>query len=116
MAIKVNHIEIPVLDLVKAKEFFETIFAWKVDLESFENYGLVGIKNSISIGLYLVKRIPEHGINIVFEVDDINQKLDEIKNMGGEITREKYEIAPEVGFAAQFKDCFGNELGLFARS
>ena len=116
MVISVNHVEIPVLDLEKAKKFYQTIFEWKVDLESFDNYGLVEIQNSASIGFYLVEKIPEHGINIVFEVKDIDKKLEEIKNAGGKIIREKYEIAPEIGFSAQFKDYFGNELGLYAKS
>lgn len=116
MVITVNHVEIPVLDLKRAKEFFQTIFEWNVDLESFDNYGLVEIKNSTSIGFYLVEKIPDHGINVVFEVEDIEKKLMEIKNTGGEIIREKYEIAPEIGFSAQFKDCFGNELGLYSKA
>ncbi|MHA2272207.1 MAG: VOC family protein [Candidatus Hodarchaeales archaeon] len=116
MVAKVNHVEIPVLDLEKAKAFFSTIFGWQVDLESFEGYGLVDIPDSVSIGLYKVEKIPDHGINVVFEVEDINQKLKEIEAQGGETLREKQEIAPDVGYSAQFKDCFGNELGLFARS
>ena len=116
MEITVNHVEIPVLDLKKAKEFYKTIFEWNIDLESIDNYGICEIKNSASIGFYLVDKIPEHGINVVFEVEDIEKKLREIEKAGGEITREKYEIAPEIGFSAQFKDCFGNELGLYSRS
>ncbi len=116
MLAKVNHVEIPVLDLQEAKAFFAAIFGWQVDLESFKNYGFVAIPDSISIGLYLVEKIPDHGINVVFEVEDINQKLTEIKAQGGEIIREKQEIAPDIGYSAQFKDCFGNELGLFAKS
>ncbi|MFQ5981524.1 MAG: VOC family protein [Candidatus Heimdallarchaeota archaeon] len=116
MVAQVNHVEIPVLDLEKAKEFFAAIFGWQADLESFPNYGIVEIPNSASIGLYKVEQIPEHGINVVFEVADINQKLAEIKKLGGEIIREKQEIAPGIGFSAQFKDCFGNEMGLFATS
>ncbi|MFX1505894.1 MAG: VOC family protein [Promethearchaeota archaeon] len=116
MVTTVNHVEIPVLDLKKAKEFYQTLFEWNVDLESFNNYGIVEIKNSASIGFYLVEKIPDHGINVVFEVENIEKKLKEIESAGGEIVREKYEIAPGVGFSAQFKDCFGNELGLYSRS
>ncbi|MHA1975852.1 MAG: VOC family protein [Candidatus Hodarchaeales archaeon] len=111
----VNHVEIPVLDLKKAKEFYETIFDWKVDLEAMPEYGLVELKDAASIGLFTVEKIPDHGVNVVFEVEDINQKLTEIKKANGKVKREKYEIAPEVGFSAQFQDCFGNEFGLFSR-
>ncbi|MFX0150697.1 MAG: VOC family protein [Candidatus Hodarchaeota archaeon] len=115
MVITVNHVEIPVLDLEKAKEFYETIFSWTVDLESMPNYGLVELKDTASIGFFVVEKIPDHGVNVVFEVEDINKKLTEIKKAGGEVKREKYEIAPEIGYSAQFQDCFGNEFGLFSR-
>ncbi|MFX0052359.1 MAG: VOC family protein [Candidatus Hermodarchaeota archaeon] len=115
MVITVNHVEIPVLDLEKAKEFYETIFSWTVDLESMPNYGLVELKDTASIGFFVVEKIPGHGVNVVFEVEDINQKLTEIKKAGGEVKHEKYEIAPEIGYSAQFQDCFGNEFGLFSR-
>ena len=115
MSVIVNHVEIPVLDLKKAKEFYETIFDWKVDLESMPNYGLVELKDAASIGLFVVEKIPEHGVNVVFEVEDINQMLTEIKKAGGKVKREKYEIAPEIGYSAQFQDCFDNEFGLFSR-
>ena len=116
MSITVNHVEIPVLDLKKAKEFYKLIFAWNIDLESMPNYGLVEIKGSASIGFFVAEKIPSHGVNVVFEVEDITQKLTEIMKAGGKRIREKYEIAPEIGYSAQFEDCFGNEFGLFSRN
>ncbi|MFX0084856.1 MAG: VOC family protein [Candidatus Hodarchaeota archaeon] len=115
MVITVNHVEIPVLDLKKAQEFYETIFDWKVDLEAMPNYGLVELKDTASIGFFVVEKIPDHGINVVFEVENITEKLTEITEAGGKVKREKYEIAPEIGYSAQFLDCFGNEFGLFSR-
>lgn len=115
MPVIVNHVEIPVLDLKKAKEFYETIFDWKVDLESMPNYGLVELKDAASIGFFVVEKIHEHGVNVVFEVEDINQMLTEIKAASGKVKREKFEIALEIGYSAQFQDCFGNEFGLFSR-
>ena len=115
MIVAVNHVEIPVLDLKKAKEFYETIFDWKVDLEAMPNYGLVELKDSASIGFFIVEKIPDHGVNVVFGVEDIDKKLAEITEAGGKVKREKYEISPEIGYSAQFLDCCGNEFGLFSR-
>ncbi|MHA1168487.1 MAG: VOC family protein [Candidatus Hodarchaeales archaeon] len=115
MIITVNHVEIPVLDLQKAKEFYERIFDWKIDLESMPDYGLVGLEEAISIDFFVVEKIPEHGVNIVFGVENIDKKLTDITEAGGKIKREKYEISPEIGYSAQFLDCFGNEIGLFSR-
>ena len=111
----VNHVEIPVIDLKKATEFYKAIFEWEVDLDTMPNYGLVEIEGSASIGLFVVEKIPEHGVNIVFEVEDIEEKLKQIAKAGGKVKREKYQIAPEIGYSAQFLDCFGNDFGLFSQ-
>ena len=111
----VNHVEIPVIDLKKATEFYKAIFEWEVDLDTMPNYGLVEIEGSASIGLFVVEKIPEHGVNIVFEVEDIEEKLKQIAEAGGKVKREKYQIAPEIGYSAQFLDCFGNDFGLFSQ-
>ena len=111
----VNHVEIPVIDLKKATEFYKAIFEWEVDLDTMPNYGLVEIEGSASIGLFVVEKIPEHGINVVFEVEDIEEKLKQIAEAGGKVKREKYQIAPEIGYSAQFLDCFGNDFGLFSQ-
>ena len=115
MVITVNHVEIPVLELEKAKEFYKIIFDWDVDLETMPNYGLVELKGTASIGLFVVEKIPNHGINVVFEVEDIEENLKKITKAGGKVKRKKYEIAPEIGYSAQFQDCFGNEFGLFSQ-
>ena len=114
MVSPLNHVEIPVTDLKKAKFFYDKIFGWEIDLNMMANYGLANIK-PVSVGFWPIDKIPEKGVNLVFEVDDIESKLDEIVKADGEIVREKYEIAPEIGFAAEFKDIFGNYLGLFSR-
>ncbi len=115
MVITVNHVEIPVLDLKKTKKFYKTIFDWNIDLDTMPNYGLVELKGAASIGFFIVEKIPDHGINVVFEVEDIEKKLTKIAEAGGKVKREKYEIAPEIGYSAQFQDCFGNEFGLFSQ-
>ncbi|MFW9856182.1 MAG: VOC family protein [Candidatus Thorarchaeota archaeon] len=113
----VSHVEIPVLNLEKAKSWYYSIFKWKIDIDSFPDYGLTYFEDyKTSIGFFKVDRIPEKGINVVFEVANIEQKLLDIEEAGGKIIREKYLISEEVGYAAQFQDIFGNELGLHART
>ncbi|MHA2253989.1 MAG: VOC family protein [Candidatus Kariarchaeaceae archaeon] len=112
----VNHVEIPVTDIKKAKSFFDQVFGWNTDIEMMgPNYGIFDSKGTASIGFPVVDKIPEHGINIVFYADDINATLQTIEKAGGKIFKEKYQIAPEIGYAAEFLDCFGNRLGLFSR-
>ena len=114
----ISHVEIPVLEFEKAKNFFEKVFGWKIDLESFPDYGLAELgdpEKSASLGLFKVDKIPEKGINVVFEVEDVELSLKKIKDLGGKIIREKYLIAPEVGYAGQFQDVFGFEYGLHSK-
>ncbi len=114
----VSHVELPVLDFKKAKKFFEEVFGWKIDLESFPNYGFADLgdpDNVTSIGLFQVDKLPEKGINIVFEAEDIDIILKRIEKAGGKTVKEKALIAPEVGYSAQFTDIFGFEYGLHSR-
>jgi len=114
MTIKVNHVEIPILDLEKAKSFFDPIFAWNMDLKTMPDYGLVDLKDAVSLGFPLVKKIPEMGINVIFGVTNIKKTLETIVENGGKVHTPKYQITPEIGYAAEFLDCFGNRLGLFS--
>jgi predicted enzyme related to lactoylglutathione lyase len=79
------------------------------------NYGLVDIKDAVSIGFFIVETIPDRGIVIVIEVKDIPSKLKMIEEAGGTIVKEKYHIGEGIGYAADFTDIFGNQLSLFSR-
>ncbi|MCY3411009.1 MAG: VOC family protein [Candidatus Heimdallarchaeota archaeon] len=110
----VDHIEIPVVDLNNAKEFYKAIFEWTDDMFSNmgENYVLVSSGNGVSYGLEKVDTIPPTGFTIVMRVESIEESLEMVKNHGGEVVKEKFQIAPNIGFAAYFKDCFGNTWGI----
>ncbi|MHA2099679.1 MAG: VOC family protein [Candidatus Kariarchaeaceae archaeon] len=112
-----DHLEIPVTDMEKAKKFYGKVFQWNeegVIQQWDENYILVNLGDGhSSFGLYKVDQVPqENKVVVTMRVDDIEAKLKEIESSGGKTTREKYEIAPEVGFAGNFKDPFGNVWGL----
>ena len=112
---KVNHVEIPILDLEEAKSFYDTVFHWDMDITSMPDYGLVDDGTWVSLGFFLVKAIPPHGVNVVIEAEDIEAVLRIIEENGGSIVRGKYQIAPDIGYAADFLDVFGNQLSLFSR-
>ncbi len=38
-----------------------------------------------------------------------------VKSSGGKIISEKQQITEEIGYAAKFEDCFGNQIGLFSK-
>lgn len=49
---------------------------------------------------------------VYFKVDDIEQTLNKVKQLGGKVIQEKSEI-PNVGFYGIFSDTDGNQIGLF---
>ena len=114
MAIKANHIEVPVTDLEKAKEFYGSVFSWEKIMQQWnENYILVSSgDNDVSFGIYKVDKVPENLVTITMGVQDIDESMKTILSNGGSLVREKYEIDPKIGYAANFKDPFGNIWGL----
>ena len=112
--INVNHVEIPILNLEKAKEFYKSIFDWDMDIEVMPNYGLVDRTEAVSLGFPVTDKIPESGLGVVFGVENIDATLESIVKNGGKIHSPKAQITPEIGYSAEFIDCFGNKLSLFS--
>jgi len=106
------HLEIPVTDLNKAKEFYSKIFGWKVDLYPQMGYALFETGTPPGGGFNKVDKVKAGGCLFYISVDDIEKKLKEIERAGGKTVRKKTEI-PQMGWDATFTDIFGNELGLF---
>jgi uncharacterized protein len=115
----VDHIEFQVTDLNKAKEFYGKIFGWKdIMMDYGETYVLVSLEdpNWPSFGISKVDKIENNNsIVVTMRVDDIPKALKTITAAGGEVVKEMYEIAPEIGHAANFKDIFGNVWGLHSQ-
>lgn len=110
------HVEIPIIDLNKAKEFYEKVFDWDINTEAFPNYALANGKNKVSIGMPVVGEISNINLGLYLQVDNIGDKLDVIKSCGGKVLSEKTLISEEIGYSARFADVFGNEMRLFSTS
>jgi hypothetical protein len=113
---EIVHIEIPVTNLEKAKDFYSSIFGWNVEV--YEGYSYAGFKTGKppNGGFREVKSVK--GRNNVFfyiRVDNIDAKIREIIEAGGKIVRKKTSI-PSGGWDAEFADIFGNVIGLYQRS
>ena len=107
------HVEIPVTDLKKAKEFYSKMFGWKIEMMPKEmNYALFETESEPGGGFNKVDKVKEGGCLIYIKVDDIEKKLKEIERAGGKTVRKKAEI-PGFGWDAAFKDVFGNIVGLY---
>jgi predicted enzyme related to lactoylglutathione lyase len=49
-------IEIPVLDLEKGIKFYENVFDWKIDRETFPGQGVVNLNGCVTIGIFETKK------------------------------------------------------------
>ncbi|KPL11537.1 hypothetical protein AMJ71_00620 [candidate division TA06 bacterium SM1_40] len=105
------HVEIPVADLDKAKEFYSALFGWKM-----EPYGsdYIMFQTEKEPGGGLQKPGPNTSQNIIFYVlvEEITAALEKAKGLGATIVQEKTEI-PNMGWFGIFADMSGNAIGLF---
>jgi len=108
----VVHLEIPVTDLKKAKDWYSRVFGWKADVMPEMNYALFDTGTPPGGGFNKVDKVKAGGCLFYIAVDDIDKKLKEIEEAGGKTVYGKSEI-PETGWNAIFTDIFGNELGLY---
>jgi predicted enzyme related to lactoylglutathione lyase len=115
----VNWLEIPVMDMNRARTFYETIFDIKiVDIEVGEDiYPCFPDKKGSGFSAALVqydftgpgRRGPLVYLNAS---PDITATLKKILASGGTILKEKTEIAPGFGYFALFEDTEGNMFAL----
>ncbi len=118
---KVVHFEIPATDFKKAKEFYESIFDWKIELWGDEGAMANTTKadkdgtpteiGGINGGFYKRKSKNDHP-SIVVQTDSIDETVKKIEASGGKITTPKHAIG-EWGFMADFTDLEGNDIGLW---
>ncbi|MHA1977616.1 MAG: VOC family protein [Candidatus Hodarchaeales archaeon] len=108
-------IEIPVLDLEKGIEFYETVFGWTFDRERMPKQGWANINGSIGISIFQTEKIRPKGLNIGFKVDNIDETLKKVTSKDGKIIKEKFYYE-NYGSVAVIQDCFGTELSLTSPS
>lgn len=120
MAVEIlNWFEIPVINMQKAKDFYESIFETKLlDLEvGDEVYPCFPNKNGNGFSGALVQNqvsSPGNKGPLLYftSYGDMDAMIKRIKTAGGKIIGEKMEIAPGFGFYALFQDTEGNLLAL----
>jgi predicted enzyme related to lactoylglutathione lyase len=114
----ISWFEIPVLDMERAKAFYEAIFAVSLktmhinesDLAIFPHApGMVG-------GALVKEKILEpckNGAVLYLNADpDLQVVLNRLEKAGGELLTPKMPIGDGMGFIAYFRDTEGNSIGL----
>ncbi|WP_346881243.1 VOC family protein [uncultured Algibacter sp.] len=115
----VGWFEIPVLDMNRAKAFYEKVFQVKIDIQNFGGTEMGWFpfeqKKEGAAGTLIKQEsyIPSHkGTLVYFMSDNVQNELDRIEAAGGKIYQPKTKISPEHGFMGVFEDSEGNRVAL----
>ena len=115
----VGWFEIPVSDMDRAKQFYETVFNVEIKDVEFgdvkmgwfpDNNGAYGATGSlIKQNSYIPSK---EGTLVYFLSKDVQIELDRVEAAGGKIGLEKTKISDENGFMGVFLDSEGNRVAL----
>jgi len=119
----ISWFEIPVTDLNRAQEFYETIFGIQLipmDLPNIKmrmfpiDDPMTGIGGALADtgGTFHKPSATEGPLVYLNANPDVQMVLDKVEAAGGKIMVPKTEISPEYGFMGVFIDSEGNRIGL----
>jgi predicted enzyme related to lactoylglutathione lyase len=118
-----NWFEISVSDIKRAKDFYETVFGIKMDVQNMMGMEMAFFPYEPGSGKAsgaLVKG-PMHkpsgdGVKIYLNANpDLSGALSKVENAGGKITMPKTKIGDDIGFMAFFVDTEGNAIALHSQ-
>jgi uncharacterized protein len=124
---KVTHFELGVDDLDRAKNFYSTVFGWKLDTMDMPGGGqYTGIittdvdpetmtptqPGAINGGMVLRSETVTPAPVVTIEVSGIDAALAQVESAGGKTVAPRTEI-PGMGAYAYFTDLEGNVMGLW---
>ena len=109
----ITHIDIPVSDHVKAREFSGELFGWQFNASpGFEGYPMWQAPNKISGGGLAPRDGSFTQPRSYVVVDSIHDTLAMVEANGGTVIMPKTAIS-ETSWFAFFEDLDGNVLGLY---
>ena len=115
---QINWFEIPVANMIRAKNFYGALFGNRfTDIESadtrmaifegsIEEYGATGC-----LVEYEEVRPSNQGTVVYFHCENMDDKLANVESSGGRILIPKTDIG-EHGYYAHIQDCEGNRIAL----
>lgn len=120
---RVVHFEIPTDDVVRAREFYGSIFGWQLQPMEDMSYTLVSTTavddkthmptdpGAINGGIMERSERTPHPV-ITIEVGSIDDSMKQIEAGGGSVVTPRTDMGG-MGWFAYFKDSEGNVLGLW---
>ena len=109
----ITHIDIPVSDMDRAKDFYSTLFGWQLaEVPGFEGYPMWQAPNKISGGGLAPRSDGFTQPRSYVEVDSIDDTLAKATERGATVVMEKQPIS-ETSWWAVLQDPDGNTVGLY---
>lgn len=119
----VGWFEIPVIDMDRAKKFYEHVFEIEISVHDLEGLmmgwfpfaeGKMGASGSL-VKHKMYNPSLTHGPVIYFSCKDVADELTRVEKAGGEVMQKKTKIGGGHGFMALIKDCEGNRIALHSQ-
>ena len=110
---RLRHFEIGISDMDRAKEFYGALFGWRFHSDG-PNYAMIQTGSDLEGGLTHISTNRPPWLVLYMQVDDIDEKLEQAKELGAEIVKRKTLIHEDYGYFGLFKDPSGNLVGLLS--
>ena len=119
MANPIGWVEIPVTDMDRAIQFYNTVMGWNIQVSQFGEILMGWLPNDPenkggSSGALLKNEnyVPSsiNGPLVYFSCANVQNWLDKVEGAGGTIIQGKKQISPEHGFMALITDTEGNRI------
>lgn len=121
----VGWFEIPVVNMDRAKNFYENVFDIKIQVEQFgdtlmgwfpfeEDPGTGGASGSLVQNSQFYKP-SANGTLVYFSSPEISYELRKVEQAGGVVLQEKTLIKEEIGYMALILDTEGNRVALHSK-
>ena len=117
-----NWIEIPAIDLERAKKFYSEILGTKlIDMRiGNTEYAIFSTEDQFNSGALACgksyKPSQSGGLIYLNGGKDLSEILNRVQKAGGKVLLEKKFLAKEAGFIGYFTDTEGNKIGLQSAS
>jgi predicted enzyme related to lactoylglutathione lyase len=109
----ITHIDIPVADMEKAKQFYSSLFGWQIaEVPGYEGYPMWQAPNKISGGGLAPREDGFTQPRSYVEVDSIDETVATATAAGATVLMEKSPIS-ESSWWAVIADPDGNAIGLY---
>lgn len=119
----VGWFEIPVIDMERAKKFYETVFGFEIQVQDFHGT-LMGwfpfAEDKPGCAGSLIQQesyepSDRKGVLIYFSATDISTELHRVEEAGGQVIQARTLIAEDIGYIGLFLDSEGNRIALHSR-